>query len=134
MNESVPPLAPPPVTFEQALLPHRDPAFNLAKWLLRHDQDAEDCVQEAYLRAYRAFSRFRGEDGKTWLLTIVRNVCYSRLRQQRGKELPISFDETVHGDSTGTDESPWGHALARELLPRAMDQLPVEAREVLVLH
>ena len=134
MNEPVLPFAPTPVTFEQALLPHRDAAFNLAKWLLRHDQDAEDCVQEAYVRAYQAFSRFRGEDGKSWLLTIVRNGCYSRLRQQRRQEAPVSFDEALHGESPTTEESPWGHTLARELLPRAMEQLPVEAREVLVLH
>ena len=134
MNESVPPFVPLPVSFEQALLPHRDAAFNLAKWLLRHEQDAEDCVQEAYLRAYQAFSRFRGEDGKTWLLTIVRNFCYSRLRQQRRQEPPVSFDEAVHGDEAVKGESPWGHSLARELLPRALEQLPVEAREVLVLH
>jgi len=134
MNEFVPPAASAPASFEQALLPHRDAAYNLARWLLRHEYDAEDCVQEAYLKAFQAFPRFRGTDGKTWLLTIVRNLCFSRLRQQQRKEPNVSFDEGIHGDSAPLEDGPWSHALAQELLPRALDLLPVEAREVLVLH
>ncbi len=134
MDESAFPSAVAPATFEQALLPHQDAAYNLARWLMRHDHDAEDCVQEAFLRAYRAFDRFRGGDGRTWLLAIVRNVCYSRLRQKRLVEPPISFDEIEHSSSVATVESPWAHAAARELLPQAMDKLPDEAREILVLH
>ena len=128
--------APAPASFEEALLPHRDSAYNLAHWLMRHEQDAEDCVQEAYLNAYRAFARFRGEDGRAWLLTIVRNTCYSRLRQQRRAEPAAPFDETLHAEplEAADGPSPWQHALARELLPRALEQLPVEAREVLILH
>jgi RNA polymerase sigma-70 factor, ECF subfamily len=136
MDESALILAPAPASFEQALLPHRDAAYNLARWLMRHEQDAEDCVQEAYLSAYRAFARFRGGDGRAWLLTIVRNTCYSRLRQQRRAEPAASFDEMLHAQplEAADGPSPWRHALARELLPRAMEQLPVEAREILVLH
>ncbi len=136
MDESALTLAPAPASFEQALLPHRDAAYNLARWLMRHEQDAEDCVQEAYLNAYRAFARFRGEDGRAWLLTIVRHACYSRLRQQRRAEPAAPFDETLHVQPLEAPEgpSPWRHALARELLPRALERLPVEAREVLVLH
>jgi RNA polymerase sigma-70 factor (ECF subfamily) len=136
MDEPAPTLAPAPASFEQALLPHRDAAYNLARWLMRHEQDAEDCVQESYLNAYRAFARFRGEDGRAWLLTIVRNTCYSRLRQQRRAEPAASFDEMLHVQPLEAPEgpSPWQHALARELLPRALERLPVEGREVLILH
>jgi RNA polymerase sigma-70 factor (ECF subfamily) len=133
MDESVPAAVVAPVAFEQALLPHRDAAYNLARWLMRHDHDAEDCVQDAYLRAYRAFDRFRGIDGRPWLLAIVRNVCYSRLRQNRREEPPVTLDE-IELSETPAIELPWTHAAARELLPTAMDNLPAEAREILVLH
>ena len=72
--------------FEQVFLPHLDAAYNLARWLLRNDQDAEDAVQEAYLRAYKAFGRFRGGDGKAWLMTILRNVCYTMIKKTRSHE------------------------------------------------
>ena len=64
MDESLPWRAPAPAAFEQTMLPHLDAAYNLARWLLRHDQDAEDCVQEACLLAFKAFGRFRGGDGR----------------------------------------------------------------------
>jgi RNA polymerase sigma-70 factor (ECF subfamily) len=60
--------------FEARVLPHLGAAYNLARWLTRNDHDAEDVVQESYLRAYRFFGGFRGEDGRAWLLTIVRNT------------------------------------------------------------
>lgn len=121
--------------FTAALMPHRDAAYNLARWLMRHDQDAEDCVQEAYLRAYKAFARFRGGDGRTWLLAIVRNLCYSKLRQLKREEPPAEFDETRpdHSVLVGAP-TPWRHALAHELLPQALERLPSETREILVLH
>jgi len=136
MDESAPDSVVGSVTFEQTLLPHRDAAYNLARWIMRHDHDAEDCVQDAYLRAYAAFGRFRGGDGRPWLLAIVRNVCYSRLRQNRREEPPVSFDEIEHSQAliAPTGELPWGRAVARELLPVAMEKLPTEAREILVLH
>src|SRR5512136_160198 len=62
------PAPPATASFEQTMLPHLDAAYNLARWLLRHEQDAEDCVQEAYLHAFNAFGRFRGGDGRAWLL------------------------------------------------------------------
>jgi RNA polymerase sigma-70 factor (ECF subfamily) len=136
MDESALTSAPGAASFAEALLPHRDAAYNLARWLMRQDQDAEDCVQEAYLNAYRAYGRFRGGDGRAWLLTIVRHACYSRLRQRQRAGAADPFDEALHAEPlepTGA-ASPWRHALARELLPRAMEQLPVEAREILVLH
>jgi RNA polymerase sigma-70 factor, ECF subfamily len=133
MDESMAAAAP---DFSRTLLPHRNAAYNLARWLMRNDHDAEDCVQEGYLLAFRAFARFRGGDGRTWLLTIVRNVCYSRLRQSRRTESEDAFDEAVHQAlaDTPTGESPWRHAAARELLPQALELLPTEAREIVVLH
>src|SRR5712691_8398594 len=69
--------------YEQMLLPHLDAAYNLARWLTHDEHDAEDLVQEAYLRALRFFDGFHGDNGKVWLLTIVRNTCYSWLRRNR---------------------------------------------------
>src|SRR5579884_704579 len=66
--------------FERIFLPHLDAAWNLARLLLRNPQDAEDVVQESYLRALRSFSGFRGESSRSWLLTIVRNTCFTWMR------------------------------------------------------
>src|SRR5260221_2363087 len=63
--------------FEQITAPHLSAAYNLARWLTRNPHDAEDVVQEAYLRALRYFDSFHGDDGKAWLLTIVRNTFYN---------------------------------------------------------
>jgi len=65
------------VRFEQAVLPHLGAAYNLARWLTHNDQDAEDVVQDAYLRAFRFFDGFRGGDSRAWLLAIVRNTSYT---------------------------------------------------------
>src|SRR6185369_13578667 len=94
MEDSAPPG---PRPFEQTMLPHLDAAYNLARWLLRHEHDAEDAVQDAFLRAHRAFDRFRGTEPRPWLLTIVRNVCYSRLRERRRDGAPEAFDDETHG-------------------------------------
>jgi DNA-directed RNA polymerase specialized sigma24 family protein len=64
-------------SFEETMLPHMDAAHNLAKWLLRNEEDAQDVVQEAYLRAFKSFSGFHGSNGRAWLLTIVRNTSYT---------------------------------------------------------
>ena len=69
--------------FEDAVLPHLNAAYNLARWLTRDGHDAEDVVQEAYLRAFRAFGGFRGGDGRAWLLAVVRNTCLTWLRRNR---------------------------------------------------
>ncbi len=83
--------------FEQTVLPHLDAAYNLARWLMRNDQDAEDMVQEACLRALRFFDGFHGVDSRGWLLAIVRNTCYTWLRHNRAHELATPFDEDIHG-------------------------------------
>ena len=136
MDDSPPYPSAAPDAFAQALLPHRDAAYNLARWIMRNDPDAQDCVQDAYPKAFRAFAQFRGTDGRAWLLTIVRNACYSRLRQAKREAAPAAFDDELHSDHAAQEEgeAPWRHALAQELLPRALEQLPAEAREIIVLH
>ncbi len=125
-----------PPTFEQLMLPHLDAAYNLARWLLRDEHDAEDAVQEACLRAYRAFDRFRGGDGRAWLLTIVRHVCYSHLRRNRRAPAAETFDDEAHGSMHDPGEAnalAW-HEVKSALLRDALDRLPAEFREVIVLH
>src|SRR5205807_6220728 len=83
--------------FEQVVLPHMDAAYNLARWLTGNDHDAQDVVQEAYLRACQFFGGFRGTDGRAWLLTIVRNACYTWLQRNRPRHSSVPFDEEQHG-------------------------------------
>ncbi len=121
--------------FEQALLPHLDAAYNLARWLTRNPQDAEDVVQEAYLRALRFFHSFRGGDGRRWLLASVRTTCHDWLSAQ-GADRTTPFDETVHA-ADATSETPETLLLQqadRETVRRALEALPVIWREVLVLR
>jgi RNA polymerase sigma-70 factor (ECF subfamily) len=118
------------------MLPHLDAAYNLARWLLRHEHDAEDAVQDAFLRAHQSFARFRGGDGRPWLLTIVRNVCYSRLRDQRRTAPAEPFDDDAHGstyDPAETNALAWREAKSAHL-QQALEQLAPEFREVIVLH
>jgi RNA polymerase sigma-70 factor (ECF subfamily) len=125
-----------PPTFEQHMLPHLDAAYNLACWLLRDPHDAEDAVQEACLRAHRAIDRFRGNDGRPWLLTIVRNVCYSQLRKNRREPAAAPFDDDTHGathDPAEANAVAW-REVKSELLRQGLDRLPSEFREVIVLH
>src|SRR2546422_2437587 len=92
-------------TFEQVVLPHLDSAYNLARGLTRNDQDAEDVVQEAYLRALRFFDGFHGGDARAWLLAIVRNTCYTWLQKNRAQEPTTVFDEEIHSEE-GSSLSP----------------------------
>ena len=121
--------------FEQVFLPHLDAAYNLARWLLRNDQDAEDAVQEAYMRAYKAFPRFRGGDGKAWFMTILRNVCYTMIKKSRSHETPEPFDEEIH-QAAGAPESRevFRQKANAESLHAAMEKLPDDFREIIVLH
>jgi len=122
--------------FEEVILPHMDAAYNLARWLTRNDHDAEDLVQESYLRAFKFFGTFHGANARGWLLTIVRNTCYTWFRENRAEELTTSFNEEIH--STEADPfDPQKLLLQREssqLLKQALEELPLEFREVLVLR
>src|SRR3954454_22036277 len=88
--------------FEALMLPHLDAAINLARWLTRSEQDAQDMVQESYLRALRFFDGFQGDDARSWLLKVVRNTCYTWLRKTRVQEVSTVFDEEMHSETTGT--------------------------------
>lgn len=118
------------------MLPHLDSAYNLSRWLLRDPHDAEDAVQDACLRAFRAFGGFRGADGRAWFLTIVRNVCYSRLRLGKRESMTETFEEERHGsahDSAEANAQSWLEVKGA-LLQEALERLPAEYREVIVLH
>jgi RNA polymerase sigma-70 factor (ECF subfamily) len=123
-------------SFEQAMLPHLDAAHNLARWLLRNEQDAQDVVQEAYLRAFRSFAGFRGTSGRAWLLTIVRNTSYTLLKKNRAADLTTPFDEEIHasGDESASPATLLEHAEDSELIKNAMEELPAEFREILILR
>jgi RNA polymerase sigma factor (sigma-70 family) len=88
--------------FEQAILPHLDAAYNLARWLMRDEDEAADAVQDACLRALRFIGGFRGGDGRSWLLAIVRNTCYSRLKQGTIRERETEFDDELHSPEIET--------------------------------
>jgi len=122
--------------FEEVIVPHMDAAYNLARWLTRNDHDAEDLVQESYLRAFKFFGNFHGANARGWLLTIVRNTCYTWFRENRAEELTTSFNEDIH--STEADPfDPQKLLVQREssqLLRQALEELPLEFREVLVLR
>ena len=122
--------------FERAVVPHLDAAYNLARWLTGNGHDAEDLVQEAYLRAYRSFDRFRGGDGRAWLLAVVRNTCYTWLKQHRARAAPAVFDETIHGkgDEAMDPQRQLERRGTQQLLREALEELPEEFREVVVLR
>jgi RNA polymerase sigma-70 factor (ECF subfamily) len=121
--------------FARAATPHLAAAYNLARWLTGDDHDAEDVVQEAYLRAYRFFDGFRGEDARPWLLAVVRNTCYTWLKRNRPPAPAAPFDEAIHGfDESFNPESLLMRAADREALRQALEALPADSREVLVLR
>ena len=118
------------------LLSHLDAAYNLARWLVRNVEDAEDVVQEAYLRALQYSDGFRGGDARAWLLTIVRNTSYGWLRKTRAYEPAVQFDEEIHssGAETATPEQLLLQNADRRLVEKALSQLPIRFREILVLR
>jgi RNA polymerase sigma-70 factor (ECF subfamily) len=120
---------------DETLLSHLDAAYNLARWLMGNPADAEDVVQDAYVRALAGADRFRGGDERAWLLSIVRNGCYSSHRRQRVRQA-TDFDETVHGEDTVTP-SPEQRAIDRDTSRRvrlAVERLAPDFREVIVLR
>jgi RNA polymerase sigma-70 factor (ECF subfamily) len=123
-------------TFEQVVLPHLDAAYNLARWLVRNTHDAEDVVQEAYLRAFKFFGGYQGGDARAWVLKIVRNTCYSFFEKNRPADLAEQFDEEIH--TAGPDQTDAEDELLRSadsrMLREALSELPVSFREVLVLR
>jgi RNA polymerase sigma-70 factor (ECF subfamily) len=132
--------------FERLALPHMDAVYNLAFWILRHRTDAEDAVQDAYLRAYRSFAGFEGEDIRPWLLRILRNVAYRRLSEQKRASNVISFDAAVSDWATGETAAMQvaaDHPSAEDMVIGAGEQMAVRRaliqlapiyREVIVLR
>jgi RNA polymerase sigma factor (sigma-70 family) len=121
--------------FNQAVLPHLDAAYNLARWLTRNDQDAEDIAQEACLRAFKYWRSFSGRDCRSWLLKIVRNTFYSWLRQRSVQPVLTDdgeTDDTV--DNLPDPESALIQNVDRDMLRAALEDLAVEFREAIVLR
>jgi RNA polymerase sigma-70 factor (ECF subfamily) len=121
--------------FERQILPQLDAAYTLARFLLRNDQDAEDAVQEASLRAFRFFDGFRGANARAWFLRIVRNTAYTVLQRAHAHE-DIVFDEELHTPAAAP--APAGSDLDlqhdRDTIREAIEQLPAEFREVITLR
>ena len=126
--------------FERIVMPHLGAGYNLARWLTRNDHDAEDVVQEAYLRAFRCFDGYRGGDARAWLLTIVRNTGYTWLRQNRQSEVGVTADVAddpwaqIPADCAGEPEAQVIRNADRRQVREALEELPVEFREALVLR
>lgn len=122
--------------FAEVLLSHFNSAYNLARWLVRNDEDAEDVVQEAYLRAFQYADGFRGGDPRAWLLTIVRNTSYRSLDRTRAYQPSAQFDEERH--TAGTEcldpEQLLLQSADGQLVAKALTELPVRFREILVLR
>ncbi len=120
--------------FEHAVMPHFDAAYNLARWLTRSEGDADDVVQESYLRAFTFFDSFRGGDARAWMLSIVRNTCFTWLRKNRVHDLMTEFDEALHGSESANPETMTLRRADAEAVREAVATLPAEFREVLVLR
>ncbi|WP_345891257.1 RNA polymerase sigma factor [Burkholderia sp. Ax-1719] len=129
--------------FQALALPHLDAAYNLARWLSRNPGDAEDIVQDAFLRAFRFFDTFRGDEARPWLLAIVRRVWYDEWRRRAGSQEVAQFDELRDdlapegwdtGESGVDPETLAIRAESSRHVHEALQRLPVEYREVLVLR
>src|SRR5258705_4538833 len=122
--------------FEEAALAHLRAAYNLARWLTRDETDAEDVVQEAYLRAFKHFGSFHGGDGRPWLLAIVRNTCYTWMQYNRSHQLTIRLDDELN-EIESKDLNPEALLLQStdsQAVRQAVEELPAEFREVIVLR
>jgi RNA polymerase sigma-70 factor (ECF subfamily) len=123
-------------SFDEIILPHLDAAHNLARWLVRGSDDAEDVAQEACLRAFRYFDTFRGGNARAWLLTIVRTTAWRWLQKNRAQDLGIEFNEEMHreGGEAVTPETLLLQRADTDAIEQAMHHLPVRLREVLILR
>lgn len=122
--------------FEEMVVPHLDAAFNYARWLTRDEADAEDLVQDAFVRAMRFFASLRNDNARAWLFTIVRNTWFSRVSRQQGVPKAIAVDDEhvmlVDGELDPEEQLLRQHAVLR--VRTALEQLPPDFREVLVLR
>jgi RNA polymerase sigma-70 factor (ECF subfamily) len=122
--------------FNECVLPYLDAAYNLAHYLLRDPHEAEEAVQDAFLRAIRHFDDFRGADGRAWLLRIVRNTCFTQLRRRRSGGEKVEFDEEMHSMEVGVSEpeADFTRSVVTQSVHDGLSRLAVEFREVLVLR
>ena len=122
--------------FEDTVLPHLDAAYNLARWLTRNDRDAEDVVQEAFLRALRHYATFKGGDARPWLLAIVRNTYYTWRKHNRIPEESVALEDEKEpvAEDTPDPETLLLRESDRQLLRSALRLLPSEFLEVIVLR
>jgi RNA polymerase sigma-70 factor (ECF subfamily) len=128
--------------FEQLVLVHRNAAFNLASWILQSREDAEDAVQDACVRAFRAFDTFSGADARSWLLAIVRNVAYSALDARKRSRSVIALSEELsfageRVDAVSREPSPEAAVIVQEgqqVLLDALTRLPPIHRDILILR
>src|SRR5215467_2079556 len=120
--------------FQRTFLPYLDAAYNLARWVLKNEADAQDVVQEAYLRALRFCGTFRGGDPRAWLLTIVRNTAYTWLSRNRSAGAPVPFEEEHHPDEAMPVDAELIRRADARALRTAMEELPTEFREIVVLR
>jgi RNA polymerase sigma-70 factor (ECF subfamily) len=123
--------------FEELFMPHLDAAYNLAYWMISNAHDAEDVVQDSFLRAFKFFDRFRGDNSRSWLLAIVRNVSYDWLRAKGNNEEVIEFDEELHGPEEIVSEPlavPAMRDAEQEVVREVIEELPACFREVTILR
>jgi RNA polymerase sigma-70 factor, ECF subfamily len=122
--------------FERIILRHLDSAFNLARWMIKNDQDAEDIVQESFLRAYKYFSSYQGGNSRSWLLTIVRNTCYTWLHENQTQGLTLDLNEEISSteDNMEDPEQCLQIKVDQQSMILALEKLPVEYRELIVLR
>ena len=121
-------------TFEATVLPHLDAAFNYARWLTRNDAEAEDVVQDACVRALRFFSSLRDDDARAWLFAIVRNTYFSQVSRRPLVTRVKPLDEDGRLDGAPDPEAKLLQARTVRQVHAALDRLPVDFREVIVLR
>ena len=123
--------------FEQLVLPHFDAGYNLARWLARSSQDAEDVVQEACMRALKYLGSLRGSDARAWFLAIVRHAFYDWCKRNRPVEMipddGTAGDLTADAAAIDPEQAALRSAESRSLA-EAVAQLPLAFREVLILR
>jgi RNA polymerase sigma-70 factor (ECF subfamily) len=124
--------------FEAIALPHLDAAHALARWMTRNDADAADVVQEAFLRAFRYFDSYRGDDARSWTLKIVRRTCYNWLERNRSADVVSLEAEEELGGAVATSAIDAEALLESRSDLRRLDQLiealPPPLREMIVLR
>ena len=122
--------------FEEIILPHLNSAYNLARWLTQNEHDAQDVVQESYLRAFRFFDGYHGGEPKAWLLAVVRNTCHTWRRREKREVTKVLFDEADHTPNLDAPnaEARLVEATKMNTLRHCIEALPAEFREVLVMR